>query len=144
MPRFLVVDDDPATVKGMTQLLVDDGHEVSPFTNGAPAIGALSRESFDAVVTDLEMPHVDGHAVVRAAREHQPHACLVVATARANEKWADLVHAGACIVADKPFDYGEITREIADCRSRGGPGRHGRCHMRSRPHGQQVVSLRRK
>jgi CheY-like chemotaxis protein len=144
MPRFLVVDDDPAAVKGMTQLLTDDGHHVTPFTGGGAAVDALSRESFDAVVTDLEMPHVDGHAVVRAVRKHQPHACLVVATARAEEKYADLVDAGACIVADKPFEYGTITKEIADCRSRGGPGPHGRCHMRARPHGHQLVPLRRK
>jgi two-component system, NtrC family, response regulator HydG len=105
MPRFLVVDDDPATVNGMSHLLIGDGHTVAPFTGGAEAVEALSRESFDAVVTDLEMPHVDGHAVVRAAREHQPHACLVVATAKAEEEWADLVNAGACIIADKPMEY---------------------------------------
>ena len=67
MPRFLVVDDDPSAVTGMTQLLTGDGHEVAPFTGGADAVDALSREPFDAIVTDLEMPHVDGHAVVRAA-----------------------------------------------------------------------------
>jgi DNA-binding NtrC family response regulator len=119
MPRFLVVDDDPAAVNGMSYLLVDDGHTVAPFTCGAEAVEALSQDSFDAVVTDLEMPNVDGLAVVRAAREHQPHACLVVATARGPEKWVDLVQAGACIVADKPIEYEAVTTEIAACRARG-------------------------
>lgn len=144
MARFLVVDDDASSVKAVAQLLTGDGHDVSPFTTGADAMRALSSESFDAVVTDLEMPHVDGHEVVRAARRHQPHACLVVATARAEEKCTDLVDAGVCIVADKPFEYEEITKAVADCRARGGPGAHGRCHMRSRPHGHQLVPLRRK
>jgi CheY-like chemotaxis protein len=139
MPRFLIVDDDPAAVRGMTQLLTDDGHVVSPFTGGAAAVDALSRHSFDAVVTDLEMPYVDGHAVVRAARLHQPHACLIVATARAEESLAGLLHAGACIVADKPFEYGAVTREVVDCRSRGGPRLGGTCHMRARPHGHQLL-----
>jgi DNA-binding response OmpR family regulator len=107
-------------------------------------VDALSRESFDAVITDLEMPNVDGHAVVRAARQHQPHACLVVATARAREKRADLIDAGACIVSDKPFEYEDVTKEIAACRARGGPGHHGRCHMRSRPHDDLLLPLRRK
>lgn len=132
MPRFLVVDDDPAVVGGMTHLLRDDGHSVAPFTCGADAVHALSQGSFDAVVTDLEMPHVDGHAVVRAAREHQPHACLIVATSRPEERRDELVGAGACIVSDKPFAYDAVTKEIADCRARGGPGHHGRCPMRSR------------
>jgi CheY-like chemotaxis protein len=144
MPRFLVVDDDPAAVASVSTLLVDDGHTVAPFTRGAEAVDALARESFDAVFTDLEMPHVDGHAVVRAAREHQPHACLVVATAKGPEGWADLVKAGACIVADKPFDYETVTTEVTSCRARGGPGASGRCHMRSRPDGHQLVPVSRK
>ena len=144
MPRFLVVDDDPSTTKGMEMLLTGDGHVVLPVTDGAEAVEALSRESFDAVLTDLEMPNVDGHAVIRAARQHQPHACLVVATAKAGEKRADLLDAGVCMVSDKPFDYEEVTKEIGHCRARGGPGVHGRCHMRSRPHDHPLVPLRRK
>jgi DNA-binding response OmpR family regulator len=144
MPRFLVVDDDPTTVSGMTDLLIGDGHTVAPFHGGGEAVDALSRESFDAIVTDLEMPHVDGHAVLRAARAHQRDACLVVATARAEEKHGDLVDAGACIVSDKPFAYAEVVREIGACRARGGPGPHGRCHMRSLPHGHQLMPLRRR
>jgi DNA-binding NtrC family response regulator len=143
MARFLVVDDDPSSVSGLSGLLQDDGHEVAPFTTGAAAVDALRRESFDAVVTDLEMPHVDGHAVVRATREHQPGACVVVVTAKAQEAWPVLVGAGACMVADKPIEYDELQRAIADCRARGGPDARGRCHMRSRPHGQQLIRLRR-
>ena len=144
MPRFLVVDDDPSTVHGMTELLTDDGHEVSPHTCGTEAVDALSEEPFDAVVTDLEMPRVDGHAVVRAARRHQPHACLIVATARGIEACAELLHAGVCMVADKPFNYDALVQEIVDCRSRGGPGAHGGCHMRGRPQDDRLVALRRK
>jgi CheY-like chemotaxis protein len=144
MPRFLVVDDDPSTVKGVSLLLACDGHEVAPFTAGAHAVEALSRESFDAIVTDLEMPDIDGHAVVRASRQHNPQACVVVVTAKAEEKCQSLVDAGACIVTDKPFEYAEVTKAVGDCRSRGGPGAHGRCHMRSRPHEDQSVPLRRK
>jgi CheY-like chemotaxis protein len=144
MARILVVDDDPSNVTALGRLLEDDGHEVAAFTAGAGAVEALSTGSFDAVVTDLEMPHVDGHAVVRTARETHPHACVVVVTAKAHQAWPALVEAGACIIADKPLEYDEVTRAIADCRARGGPGAHGRCHMRSRPHGQQVVPLRRR
>jgi len=144
MPRFLVVDDDPATVSGMTQLLTSDGHAVRAFTAGADALDALSRESFDAVVTDLEMPGVDGHAVARVTRERHPHACLVVVTARAEQAATALSAAGACVVADKPLDYDEVHRVVTECRARGGPGAHGRCHMRSRPHGHELVPLRRR
>ncbi len=144
MTRFLVVDDDHPTVAAMTRLLGDDGHVVSPFTVGAEAVEALSRESFDAVVTDLEMPHVDGHEVVRVACERLPEACVVVATARAVETERTLVEAGACIVTDKPLDYEAVTKAITDCRARGGPGAHRRCHMRSRAHDPTLVHLHRR
>jgi two-component system response regulator FlrC len=144
MPKFLVVDDDAATVRGIAALLAVDGHEVVPFTAGADAVEALARDSFDAVVTDLDMPHVDGHEVVRTTRRHQPRACLVVATARAEEKAPELVNAGACIVADKPLEYDEFAKAVTDCRARGGPGAHGKCHMRMRPDADQVLPLGRR
>jgi CheY-like chemotaxis protein len=138
MVRFLVVDDEPASAEGLSRLLIDDGHEVSSFTEGAEAVEALLDESYDAVVTDLEMPGVDGHEVVRVTRERQPHACLVVVTARAAESHDTLAQAGACIVADKPIDYHTITRTVTDCRSRGGPGAHGKCHVKLRRRGHLV------
>lgn len=142
MARFLVVDDDHITVRGMTRLLTDDGHDVSPFTTGADAVAALARESFDAVLTDLEMPHVDGHAVVRVTRKHSPHACVVVVTGCAEEQAQQLVEAGACIIVDKPLDLDGVAKAITECRARAGPGAHGRCHAQTARSGQALTKLR--
>jgi DNA-binding NtrC family response regulator len=144
MARFLVVDDDHPTVSGMARLLTGDGHEVLPLTAGADAVEALSRGSFDAVVTDLEMPHVDGHHVVRATRANHPEACLVVVTARPDVHGPRLIDAGVCIIADKPVDYEALTKSIRECRAGGGPARKGGCHMRRPAPGPHVVRLRRK
>jgi len=143
MARFLVVDDDSLTVHGLTRLLTEDGHEVVPFMAGAEAVEAIARESFDAVLTDLEMPHIDGHAVVQATRTHLPTACLVVISSRAEDHAEALARAGACIIADKPMDYEGVTNSVHQCRARGGPGVSGRCHMRA-PHGTAPTQLRRK
>ncbi len=143
MARFLVVDDDHSTVKAVMALLAADGHTVTPLTSGADAVDALRREPFDAILTDLDMPDVDGHEVVRVARECLPDACVVVATARADATREALAAAGACIVAAKPLDYDAMLEELAACRSRGGLGAHGRCHMRSREHAPHIVPLRR-
>ena len=71
MGRILVVDDDSSTVWAMTMLLRQDGHQVVSFTSGYDAVSALRvGPPFDAVVTDFEMPSVNGVAVARAAREY--------------------------------------------------------------------------
>jgi two-component system response regulator FlrC len=144
MVRVLVVDDDPSAVRGMTRLLSDDGYDVSAFTGGAAAIEALARDGFDVVMTDLEMPGIDGHAVVRATRHRHPLACLVVITGRAEMVVEDLARAGVCIVSDKPFEFSSVVRAVSECRSRGGPGAPGSCHMRSMPPDQQLFDLRRR
>jgi CheY-like chemotaxis protein len=145
--RILVVDDDPATVHGMTRLLVGDGHVVSAFTSGAEAAEALSQGKFDVVMTDLEMPGVDGQAIARTARVHSPEACVVVATARAVEKEQVLIDAGACIVSDKPVDYDSLTSAVLECRHGGGGSEPGggreRCHMRSRSKPTSLAPSRR-
>jgi CheY-like chemotaxis protein len=142
MARFLVVDDDPSTVSGLASLLEGDGHQVVPFTSGAAAVGALARESFDVVVTDLEMPHTDGHAVVRGTREHLPHACLVVCSARVEELRSTWHRGARASSRTSKLDYEGVTKAIAQCRSRGGPSVHGGCHMRA-PTGSTATPLAR-
>ena len=125
MAKILVVDDNPSTVAAMTKLLEGDGHAVASFTNAASAIDAIRREPFDVVVSDLELPTVDAHAVLRAVAAHSPCACRVVISARARENAEPLVRAGACLVADKPLAYDDLVAALGRCRARGGQGHPG-------------------
>jgi CheY-like chemotaxis protein len=129
MSRFLVVDDDSSSVSALTKLLTGDGHEVAPYENGGDAVEALSRQPFDAVLTDLEMPVADGSAVVQAARDRSPTACRIVMTA-APEAGEKLVEQGACFVVNKPIDYDRVHDTVSTCRSRGGRVAPGECAMR--------------
>ena len=119
MTRFLVVQEDPASLTGLTLLLRRDGFDVSPFVTGLDAVAALAREAFDVVVTDLKMPQIDGRAVMRAARQNQPDACLIVGTAHAEGGYPELREAGACFIAEEPIDHGAVVKAIAECRARG-------------------------
>ena len=128
MARFLVVDDDAAAVKGLSRLLQDDGHEVTGFTKPHDALSALSRDAFDVVVTDLEMPLIQGDAIVRTAREKHPRACIVVVSSRAKENSRRLADLGACIVADKPLDYATVVRCLEACRARAATTEHAHAY----------------
>lgn len=143
MIRFLVVDDEPATARPLRELLEQDGHQAQASTTGADAVRALESAPFDAVMTDLEMPHVDGAEVLRVARERQPRACLVMVTSHAPARCHELGEAGACIVADKPLDYGAVTREVGACRARGGPSEDGTCRMRAAPPHERLYPVSR-
>ena len=143
MARILVVDDDRSSVDAIARLLRDDGHEVTALSAGREAVDALAREPFDAVLTDLEMPGVDGHEVVRAAREHQPAACVVAVTARAHDAERGLLERGACFVADKPVDYDHVTAKIRECHERR-RGPDGRCPLHSDAGAPSIVKLRRR
>ncbi|HEX7024926.1 MAG TPA: response regulator, partial [Gemmatimonadales bacterium] len=68
-PTILVVDDEPATVEFLSELLRQHGFAVLPAVGGRAAIGlALSRHP-DLIVLDLMMPEVNGFDVVQALRE---------------------------------------------------------------------------
>ena len=138
MARFLVVDGDQMAVDAIAKLLRQDGHEVQPFTSETDAVATLSRESFDVVMADLDMPHTGGELVVPAARECSPWACLVVVTSKSGmlDKWAEK---GVCIVVERPIDYDHFAKAVAACHARG--GRRAGCYMQSqveRPHLTQL------
>jgi CheY-like chemotaxis protein len=129
MPRFLVVDNDAANALALDLILRADGNDVVRYTTGAEAVEALKSQPFDAVITDLQMPHPNGYAVVEAARSHSPDTCVVVTTAKALEKYDELAQSGACIISDKPVDVDAITLAVGACRKMGGPAPEG-CPLR--------------
>lgn len=118
MRNILVVDSHPAAARGLSQLLREDGHEVVALTSANDALQVLARDSFDVVITDREMPDVDGERIVETARRHQPDACIVVMSVRAAQQFARLMTLGVCIVADKPLDYSKLASLMDACRGR--------------------------
>ena len=73
--RILIVDDDPLLLKSLSDTLEADGHLVSAANGGQAGIDAFHAalrkpdQAFDAVITDLGMPYVDGRKVAAAIKE---------------------------------------------------------------------------
>jgi signal transduction histidine kinase len=70
--RILVVDDQPFICEIHEQYLFHDGHSALALTEPSAALDALKRERFDLLVTDQEMPELNGAALAAAARKIQP------------------------------------------------------------------------
>jgi DNA-binding NtrC family response regulator len=112
-PRILVVDDQP----DMAEMLADDlsnrGYEAVATTSGRVALRKLKCERFDALVTDLRMPEIDGLALLRASHRLDPSRPVIVMTAHGTLDTAvEASGRGAYHYLTKPFRLEELVRLI--------------------------------
>jgi DNA-binding NtrC family response regulator len=81
MSCLLVVDDQRSASAFLDLLLSQEGHEVTTAANGAQALAALERQEFDLVLSDLDMPEMDGFELLHRIRERWGDLPVVVVTA---------------------------------------------------------------
>ncbi|HEY3757626.1 MAG TPA: PAS domain S-box protein [Opitutaceae bacterium] len=83
--RLLIVDDDPLLIKSLHDTLELDGHSVVTANDGQSGIDTFRlahgrKASFDAVITDLGMPHIDGRKVAIAIKTISPATPVIMLT----------------------------------------------------------------
>jgi len=127
--RILVVDDDSVNRQAMRLLLEREGHQVVAVENGIEAIQRLgpASESYDAIVTDLQMPRLGGRALWEQLADQQPglanRVVFVTGDLARDETRRFLEECGQPSVL-KPYDLGNLLRAIGMVASRG-PGPQG-------------------
>jgi two-component system, cell cycle response regulator len=70
-PRILLAEDDPVTRMLMTRFLKKAGYEVDSVANGSEALDKMMQRYYPMLVTDWEMPEMDGIALCKAVRNMQ-------------------------------------------------------------------------
>jgi CheY-like chemotaxis protein len=120
--RVLLVDDDPTVRSVLREYLETHGHAVETAENGREALTKLEQTGYDAVVTDYNMPEVNGLEVLRHVRQHQPSVPVVMMT---GESWSHLAaQALAALVAQacrfRPFAPRSWSRRSVKTRGRTG------------------------
>ena len=65
MKNILIIDDNEEILKIFKQLLLNEGYRVSTANNGAIGMILFMRRNFDLVITDLNMPEMNGLDVIR-------------------------------------------------------------------------------
>ncbi|MBI2203270.1 MAG: response regulator transcription factor [Candidatus Rokubacteria bacterium] len=109
--KILLVDDEPAMLDVMADLLADLGHETVTVSNGMRALEALDREPLRVVITDWMMPTMDGLELVRRIRAsgRQRYVYVIMLTALAGpEKYLEGMRAGADDFVSKPISIEEL------------------------------------
>jgi signal transduction histidine kinase/DNA-binding response OmpR family regulator len=113
--RILVVDDEPGLVAIVKQLLERSGAAVTIADGGKAAVKAAQAPEarFDVVITDLDMPEVDGWAVATAVKEHLPGTHVVMLTGWAGEiAPEDFKQRGVDVILAKPCGRVELEAAI--------------------------------
>jgi signal transduction histidine kinase/DNA-binding response OmpR family regulator len=112
-PRILVVDDEPQVVQIFHELLAQRGYDVEVSSDGDDAIHRVTDGRFDLVLTDINLPGVDGLEVVRAAKAADKDTCVILITGYASTTTAiDALRQGAYDYITKPFDLWETAKAI--------------------------------
>jgi CheY-like chemotaxis protein/anti-sigma regulatory factor (Ser/Thr protein kinase) len=88
MARVLVVEDSPTQASEVRFLLEDAGFEVETAVDGIEALSSLQKRLPNLIVTDLQMPRMDGLALVQAVRGEHPSVPIVLITAHGSEEIA--------------------------------------------------------
>jgi two-component system response regulator HydG len=86
LPRVLLVDDERDLLDVLAQELGDMGFDVTALDNGRAALDAIARRRFDALITDLKMPGMDGLEMARLLRRTDPQLPVIVITGYASDR----------------------------------------------------------
>jgi DNA-binding response OmpR family regulator len=112
---ILLADDSPMIHRHMVPILEDDGYQVVSAMDGAEALRIARERRPDLVITDIEMPKLDGYEVCKAIKENEATAHLPVLISSTLGEAADLERgfdAGADDYLVKPVVPGELSTRV--------------------------------
>lgn len=112
-PRALCVDDEPAILGLVGRLLAGLGFDVDEFSDPRVAVKAFPAGRYDLVLTDVQMPGMDGHALIAALREVDREIPIIVVTGQGTlENATGALREGASRMIVKPFTTQEFRAEV--------------------------------
>jgi len=104
---ILIIDDDPAILDTISEILEFEGYPVLTASNGAIGLQCIERSLPSIVLLDMRMPVLDGWGFTRALKQRGISLPIVVMTAAQDaRRWAQEVDATAYL--SKPFDLFEL------------------------------------
>src|SRR5436309_15729382 len=116
MPRVLIADDEDSMRTLVARAIAMDGHATVTAEDGAEALEILVRESgaFDLLLTDIQMPVMDGIALALAAARDFPDLTILLMTGFADQRErASGLNAIVQDVITKPFSVADIRTAVA-------------------------------
>ena len=128
--RVLIVDDDAAIRRVCARVLESEGWEVAAVELGRMAEAAVAdrAQNFDCILSDVNMPEMDGFAVADAVRRHDPDLPVLLMTGDPSLDGAvKAIESGAVSYLSKPFSHETLAASVARAARQ-----HGVKRMRKR------------
>ena len=116
MSRILVVEDDPAILRGLTDNLTAESHQVLTARDGEAGYRLILEQQPDLVILDLMLPDVHGYEVCKALRRlagpWETPVLMLTAMSQPIDQLRGFAH-GADAYLTKPFDSSELVQTVA-------------------------------
>jgi DNA-binding NtrC family response regulator len=130
--NILLVDDDPATLFGLSRYLTKAGHNVREASCLAGAREVIVSERFDAVILDMMLPDGNGVCWIEDLRENYPDIAIIVITGAGDIPLAvDAMRRGADDFLTKPLSMSELDVFLRKCLELGALRRKSLAHQRT-------------
>jgi DNA-binding NtrC family response regulator len=107
--RILVVDDEENARIGLSRLLAKEGFLVDSVANGFEALNYLREQEVNLIVTDINMPQMNGIAFLKELNRSHPHSNVIMITAYGGvESYIEAMNLGAFEYINKPVKIDEL------------------------------------
>ena len=112
-PKLLIIEDEAAILRGLTDLFIFHGFEVASEQDGLKGLNTALSGKFDCILLDVMLPSMDGFSVCNEIRKVSREQSIIMLTAKSSEE--DIIN-GLTLGADdyiaKPFSVQELVLRV--------------------------------
>lgn len=110
--RLLLVDDEALSVMMVCEFLERQGYTVDTAYDGVEALALCGQHVYDAVITDIRMPRMDGRALIKHLAELQPGTPVIVVTGHLRQGSASELGGNVRAILPKPFQLLHLREQL--------------------------------
>jgi DNA-binding NtrC family response regulator len=120
MAEILVIDDEKAIRKTLTEILLFEGYKIDEAPDGEEGLKKFKEKTFDLVLCDIKMPRLDGIEFLQKAGEINPDVPIIMISGHGNiETAVEAVKKGAFDFISKPPDLNRLLITIRNAMDKG-------------------------
>ncbi len=138
---ILIVDDEPSMRMALSESLVSCGYRVDTAVDGADGLSKFRYGRYEAVITDMRMPKVNGMDVLRGVKASSPQTHVIVITAYGTVSTAvEAMKNGASDFIMKPFSLDELEGVVKNVLADGIPADNAPYRRREQERQREIVA----